>query len=234
MNVDWMLFSRYALVVGLCELIPLPLVDGWVANRFRRRLIRTQLSAADLQLPETDVRMLADTSAGGCLGIFFAIVMWPFRAILRTVLFVLQLNRVVNTFSEVVHHALLIHEALEIEALPGDAVHVRAAINRAVARVDTRIVDKALIGVLDLTRIQLLQLIGSTLGWARAGLDEAPDADQPLADRPEALSAALAAAVRAPGVESSLIERFRLEIPGGAEADEGPTTPSGAPAEPSA
>lgn len=212
MNLDWMLFSRFALMVALCELIPLPLVGGWVANRLRRRLVRIQLAGHQLQLPEPDVRMLADAPAGGCLGILLALVVWPFRALLRTVLFVLQLNRMVNIFSEVVHHALLIHEALEIKALPGDAVTVRAALNRAVATVDTRIVDKALLQGLDLTRIQLWRMIRSALGWARTEVDEQTEAVTPLQEQPEELSRTLAAAVRAPGVEAELVKRFRREI----------------------
>ena len=106
MAFDWLLVSRYALLVALCELIPVPLLDGWVSNLVRRRLTHVQLAQHGQSLPSKDVRMLSDAGAGGCLGILWSLIVWPFKKLLRTVLFVLQLNKMVNVFSEVAHRAL--------------------------------------------------------------------------------------------------------------------------------
>lgn len=219
-SFDWLLVSRYALLVSLCEWIPVPLMDAWVGNLLRRRLTHLQLAQHGLSgTPSSEVRMLADAGAGGCLGLLWSLVVWPFKKLLRTVLFVLQLNRMVNVFSEVVHRALLVHEALEHGALPGDAVAVRAAMNRSLARVDITVVDKAVLQGVALSRRHLWRTIASV--WRRMrseaqaerrqhALREADEA--PLSEASEDLSQALAEAVHTPGLEAELIRVFREEL----------------------
>jgi hypothetical protein len=214
---DWLLVSRYALLVALCELIPIPVVDGWVANLLRRRLVHVQLAQHELSLPTADVRMLADAGAGGCLGVLTSIVLWPIKKLLRTVLFVLQLNRMVNVVSEVVHHALLVHEALEQGALPGDAVAVRAAMNRALAKVDITVVDKAVFQGLALSRRTVWGALRSAFGRLRSEVaaergDEVVGEVEALPEGPEALSQALGEAVHTPVLEAELIRAFRREL----------------------
>jgi hypothetical protein len=229
-SFDWLLISRYALLVALCELIPVPVLDGWVANLVRRRLTHVQLAQHDVDLKGPDVRMLADAGAGGCLGILWSILLWPFKKVLRSVLFVLMINRMVNVASEVAHRALLVHEALEMEALPGDAVAVRAAMNRALAKVDVTVVDKAVFAGLASSRRKLWGALraGWSRMWSRAGAErrdeEVGEADEaPLPPVPEELSQALGEALHMPGIEAELIRVFRAELQrtGGAEPPEG-------------
>ncbi len=231
MPFDWLLISRYALLVALCELIPVPLLDGWVANLMRRRLTHVQLAQHDVRLPSADVRMLADSGAGGCLGILWSILVWPIKKVLRTVLFVLQIHRMVNVASEVAHRALLVHEALEREVVPGDVVAVRAAMNRALAQVDVTVVDKAVLSGLALSRRTLWQAMGA--GWSRLRSeaaaerrDEAVGAqdEAPLPPMPEELSQALGEALHTPGIEAELIRVFRAELMGPPPHDPDPTT----------
>ena len=219
MSVDWLLLSRYALLVALCELIPVPLLDGYVASRLRRRLTRIQLKRHRVELPNAEVAMLADATAGGCLGMLWSLIVWPFQRLLRILLFVLLINRIVNTFSEVVHRALLVHEALEMKVVPGDVVAVRAAMNRAATEVDTGVADKALFDVLHRSRRELWRLFRSLLPRTRAEAEEerhdAPvreGGELPLTDKGEALSRALADAVRVPGVQAELLHTFRREL----------------------
>lgn len=229
MSFDWLFISRYALLVALCELIPIPVLDSWVANLVRRRLTRVQLVQHQVELPSADVRMLADAGAGGCLGILWSILVWPIKKVLRTVLFVLQINRMVNVASEVAHRALLVHEALEREVVPGDVVAVRAAMNRALARVDVTVVDKAVFSGLALSRRTLWQAMRA--GWSRlraeAAAERRADAvgaqdEAPLPPMPEELSQALGEALHTPGIEAELVRVFRMELEGGPPHAPGP------------
>jgi len=241
MAFDWLLVSRYALLVALCELIPVPLLDGWVSNLVRRRLTHVQLAQHGQSLPSKDVRMLADAGAGGCLGILWSLILWPFKKLLRTVLFVLQLNKMVNVFSEVAHRALLVHEALELEVLPGDTTVVRAAMNRALARVDITVVDKAVFRGVALSRRTVWTAMKAAFGRLRAEAgaerrddDVVPRDEAPLPEMPEKLSQALGEAVHTPGVEAELVRAFREELErsvGGAGAEKGSTAEVGPDAE---
>ncbi len=222
MPVDWLLLSRYALLVGLCELIPVPLLDGFVASRLRRRLVRIQLREREVEVSGRDLRLLAEPPGGGCLGLVWSVLIWPFQRLLRTVLFVLMINRIVNTVSEVVHRSLLVHEALEAGAVPGDAAAVRAAMQRALEQVDTTVVDRAVFAVLSESRATLWRLFRAVWRRTRAetraemrderSVQPAPEEPQPLPAWPEEMSEALAEAVRAPGVRKELIEAFRSEL----------------------
>lgn len=217
-SFQWPLVSRYAFLVALAQLIPVPILDVMVENWIRRRLTHIQLAAWGIELPGKDVRMLGDSSAGGCLGLVWSVIVWPIKKLLRTVLFVLQLNAMVNVFSDVVHRALLVHEALEHGLIPGDAVQVRAAMNRALKDIDTRVVERGLASVFKQSRVGLLKLFLGERGRIREevraerGDVEVSDVDRaPLHDKAEAMTQALAAAAEVPGVQAELLRRFRKE-----------------------
>jgi len=206
-------------MVALAQLIPLPILDGIVENAIRRRLTRVQLASYELDLPAADVRMLADSGAGGCLGFLWSLIVWPFKKVLRTVLFVLQINAMVNVFSDVVHRALLQHEALEMGLLPGDSTHVRAAMNRALQQVDTRVVERGVGVVLKMSRRALMQLaMGERIRIreevrterAEAAVSDADTA--PLHAQAETITEALKAAVQVPGVQDDLLRHFAEEV----------------------
>ena len=105
--------------------------------------------------------------------------------------------------------------------LPGDAVAVRAAMNRALAKVDITVVDKAMYASLALSRRTLWQAMRS--GWARLRSEVAAERrdeavavrdEAPLPELPEELSQALGEALHTPGVEAALIRVFRAELAG--------------------
>ena len=217
MKFEWLLVSRYALLVSLCELIPIPLLDGFVATQLRRRLARIQLASQGISLPGPEVRALADAEGVGCLGMLWNLVTWPFQRLLRVVLFVLLVNRIVNTFSEVVHRALLIHDAMEVGVVPGNISRVSGAMRRASAQVDTGVVDRALFSVIAASRRQLWRIFRSILPVARSEA-RAERLHQPAAEpeawspESEAMSQALADAIRVPGVQAELVRTFRQEL----------------------
>jgi hypothetical protein len=218
MTFDWPLVARYALLCALCGLIPVPLVDGWVEDRLRRRLVRRLFAARGQRPSDADASMLADAAPVGCLGIIKKLVLWPFKKLLSTILFVLQLDSMANTFSDVVHRALLVHEALDRGDLPGDAVRVRAAMNRAMVGVDLRPARRAVAAAWTWSRGQagqvLLSLRARMRGEANSERAHEPvSADAaPLAGAAEQVSVALAEAVRVPGLADELIRRYQSEI----------------------
>lgn len=218
-SLDLLLVARYALLAALTRLIPIPILDALVETWLRRRLTRLQLKTFDVDAVTRDVAMLGDGDAGGCLGMIFSVISWPFRKLLFYLLWVLLIKAVVDTFSAVVARSVLLHEALTAGALPGDAVQVRAAMQRAKKGVDTRPLERAVGIVFRTTRGELWRLWRSARSRVRTearrerrheeGL--ADDAD-PLEDKLDRLAQALASAVWVPEVHRSLRVRLREEL----------------------
>ncbi|MFK7929727.1 MAG: hypothetical protein AB8H79_16160 [Myxococcota bacterium] len=142
--LDLVLVAQYALYVSLVKLLPVPVLDWLIEEALRKRLTRLQLRGFDLELPRRDIRLLASGDAGGCLGLMWSIVAWPFRRFLWYLLWVLLLKAMIDTFSDVVARSILVHEAAELGLLHDhSAVEVRAAIQRARRGVNTRPIERA-------------------------------------------------------------------------------------------
>lgn len=229
-DLDLLLVARYALLAALCHLIPIPLLDALADTFLRRRLTRLQLRAAQVEVPRKRVGMLSDGSAGGCLGLVWSVVSWPFKRALRYVIWVLLLKGMIDTFSDVVARAVMIHEALAIGALPGEARDVRVAMQRALARTNVKPLERAVGIVFRSSRGELLQLLRQARGRMRLEArrertGQATDASDsaPLSGELEPLSEALARALWVPEVHEALREQFReqavsLGLPGDADA----------------
>lgn len=217
--LDLMLVARYGLLVSLTHLIPIPVLDWLVEGWLRNRLTRVQLHGFEVDLPRKDVSMLASGDAGGCLGLVWSIVSWPFRRLLRYVLWVLIIKAMIDTFSDVVARAILVHEACAVEALPGDAVRVRAAMQRARRGLNTKPIERAVGIVYRSLRGQLWKLWRQARGRmrqesrrARRDEDWTAEDEAPLDAGLESVSEALARAVWVPEVHQSIRTRFREEL----------------------
>lgn len=217
--LDWLLLARYALLVALCALIPVPLVDRWVENALRRRLVRHQARRHGLELPVEAVRVLGDAPSGGCLGLLRAVVLWPIKKLLNTVLFVFSVKGIADTLSEVVHRALMLEEAIEAGWLGSEPPErIREAMDRALAHVDTRPLERSLNGALRDGRHHLNRVIWESVRIARArrahpvtALADAADADA-LGSGARATSVAMSAALQVSGLVPELIGWFRAEM----------------------
>jgi hypothetical protein len=218
--LDWMLVSRYALLISLVNLLPIPVVDWVLDTWLRRRLTRLQLRAYELTLPSKDVRMLGDANTSGCVGLVVSVAMWPFRRALRYFIWVLLVKSMVDTFSDVVHRAVLVHEAAGSGLLQTDTtVHLRAAMQRATKTVNTKPLERAigivfrstkgsLWGLLALARKSVRKLVGRDA--RRMDLDDR-DVD-PLNGALEPLSEALARAIWLPEIHERLRTKFHEEL----------------------
>ena len=216
--LDLLLVSRYALLVSLTHLIPIPIVDALAASLLRARLTRLQLQAAGIAATGRDTRMLGGASAGGCLGLLWSVVVWPIKKLLRYLLWVLLVKAMIDTFSDVVARAVLVDEAIRCGALPGPAVPVRAAMQRALRGVSTRPFERAVGLIFETTRGETwrwFQLARSAMRLRarseRAGADVASADRDPLAESLESVAQTLARAVWIPEVHEQIRAALRRE-----------------------
>lgn len=141
--LDLLLIARYALFVSLLRLLPIPVLDWYLESVLRRRLTRLQVAAFEVTPTRKEIGVLASADAGGCLGLLWSVLSWPFKRLLWYLLWVLLIKAMIDTFSDVVARAILVHEAGELGLLEYPALDVRAAIQRASRRANTRPIDRA-------------------------------------------------------------------------------------------
>ncbi len=219
-EIDWLLIGRYALLIALTTLIPVPLLDRGVENFLRRRLVRAVAARHGVALEETAVATLGNAPSGGCAGCVWSVVMFPFRKILRTVLLVFAVKAIADIAMEVAARAFLLEEALELGFLPGDADRVRVAMDRSLAAVDTRPLERNLLGIFRDHTNDLNRVVWHATRVARAELGER-EREAALADAIEAdalgsgareMTAAMGAALRGAPVMPELLAWFRAEL----------------------
>jgi hypothetical protein len=215
-RIDWLLVGRYALLAGLCDLIPLPIVDRWAANVLRRRMVRGVARRHGVELPPDALSTLGDAAGGGCLGLLLGIVLWPIKKLLKTVTIAFQVKGIADTISEVVHRALLVEEALERGWLPGDADRIRGAMDLALAHIDTRPIERSLMGALRDGRHHLNRVIWESVRIARARRDRPAEAVADAAEAEglgtDADTLAMNAALSVKGLVPELVGWFRAEM----------------------
>jgi len=211
-SIDWLLIGRYALLIALTALIPLPMLDTGVENYLRRRLVRKIAGRHEIELSDEDVVTLAHAPSGGCMGCAWSILGWPIRKVLKTVFFVWQAKSIADAASEAIHRALMLEEAFDVGWLPGDAQVVRKAMDKSLDSVDTRVVERQIAGVFQDHTNDLNKLIFQTTQMARAdAIAAAVEADQ-LGSGAAGLTNAMTAALRGAGVVPELIQWFRAEM----------------------
>ena len=167
-----------SLQIGLCPLIPVPLLDDWARDFLRRRLVARMIAEeqSSLELDAKDLQHLAcgtPPPGRGCLaGCFFLAFVKPllfvaakvFRKVFRKIFFFLTVKDCVDRFSRTVHEAWLIRHALRLEALPSTGVEkIRAEIDAVLVQADPRPIERILTGVLRGSR-RVLGKAGKDLG----------------------------------------------------------------------
>lgn len=217
--LDPLLVARYGLMISLTHLIPIPVLDWLIEGWLRKRLTKVQLDAMGIEVKGRDATMLGGGDAGGCLGLIWSVITWPFSRLLRYLLWVLIVKAMIDTFSDVVARAILVHEAAVVGALPGDAIQVRAAMQRARRGLNTKPIERAVGIVYRSLRGQLWKLWRDArqrmrLETRRARADaDATEADRaPLEDRLESVSEMLARALWVPETHEEIRRRFREEL----------------------
>jgi hypothetical protein len=150
----------YSLVAGACPLIPVPLLDDWILDRVRRRLIARLASSRSVDLGTVRLQALADRDptdwsaeglARGCLRrLFVAPVKFVYKRIIRKlfrkILFVLSIKDAVDEVSVTFHHAWLLRHALDRSRSPktvSAARALRAEVDHVCKELDPRPVESA-------------------------------------------------------------------------------------------
>ncbi len=219
-EIDWLLLGRYATLITLATLIPIPIIDLRVENFFRRRMVRAIADRHGVELPPSAISKLGDRPSGGCLGCLGSILLWPFRKVLRTLLVVFQAKALADTTSEVVHRGLMLEEALTEGWIPSvENDHVRGAMEQALAKVDTRPVERALRGTLRDHRDDLTAVVREAVRVARSrravrpreAVADAADADA-LGEGADEISAAMKASFQKAGLVPEVLYWFRSKM----------------------
>lgn len=238
-EIDWLLVGRYALLIALTTLIPVPLLDRGVENLLRRRLVRAQAKRHGLELEETAVATLANTPTGGCLGCLWSVVLFPFRKILKTILIVFQVKAIADVASEVAARSFMLEEAFELGFLPGDADRVRVAMDKSLVSVDTRPLERNIIGIFQDHTNELNRVVWEATRIAKAEMTE-KQREHALADAIEAdelgsgareMTAAMGSALRGAPVMPELLAWFRAELGEVPDQVPGPVEPELLPAD---
>ena len=212
---DPLLVGRYAVLIAMCELIPIPIVDGMVENRLRRALVRAQAARHELALDEEQVRLLADRPSGGCRGMVLGVLWWPIKKLLKTLTTIFMVKGIVDVASEVVHRALMFDEAATQGWLPSQVDRVRASMDTALTHVDTRLIERRLMGKLREPKGRFNQAVWETAQAARRGEVVATANEGDAGPGLTGLSEAVMGAASTPGLVPEVLHWFKLAFDDG-------------------
>lgn len=168
-----------SLLCGLCPLLPIPIVDDLVLARMRRRMVEHLVGRWQVALTPAQLALLS--SGGRKLGVGRLVLkaaIYPFKKMLRKILYFLAIKDAVDTFSLLFHQGYLVHAALAYGALerggPADDARVAAAaaaVHGTLAATNTRPLRRLLIGVMRNSR----DLVRGTVRWLAARLGRRRD-----------------------------------------------------------
>ena len=143
---------RYAVLAGLCPLLPIPFLDNVLVGMFRSRMIRGQVRDAGLEPAPQQADLLAfEPRPIRLLGCVLGLIWMVIKKIFRKLVYIFAVKDCVDTTSLVMHHGWLFQYALDRGILDqgtftddNEAIRrVRDAVRTATERVDPRPVNKA-------------------------------------------------------------------------------------------
>ena len=143
---------RYAVLAGLCPLLPIPFLDNVLVGMFRSRMIRGQVRDAGLEPDPLQADLLAfEPQPIRLLGCLLGLIWMVVKKIFRKLVYIFAVKDCVDTTSMVMHHGWLFQYALDQGILDqgtftdgNEAIRrVRDAVRTATDRVDPRPVNKA-------------------------------------------------------------------------------------------
>lgn len=124
--------NRYALLAGLCALVPLPFVDQLLRRQVLKRAYGDLAEAAGVDLPPDAHKELLRERSNLLLGCLIAVVWWPIKKLFRTVIFVLLVKDALDWVAEAAVRIRMVQEALDRGLLPAHATAVSDAMDASV------------------------------------------------------------------------------------------------------
>jgi len=162
-----------SLLGALCPLLPVPIVDDIALARMRRRMVERLASRWGVTLTPGQLAWLAGGGRPFSVPRFLGkALIYPFKELLRKILYFLAIKDAVDTFSLLFHQGYLLHAALAKGFLRGpspDDAHVWAvttAVHGTLTATDTRPLRQLLLGVLRNSR----RLVRAAVRWLGARL----------------------------------------------------------------
>lgn len=149
-----------AAIVGASTLVPLPLVDDWIASLSRRHLVATTLARHGRSVPVSDLKHLYD-DGGSLIGLPWrmakAIILAPINIILKKVLVVFAARDFALAVGKTIALGHTLERALERggfrdedthEKRRDDAARLRKALDKALVGVDMRVLQRTTAAVI--------------------------------------------------------------------------------------
>jgi hypothetical protein len=141
---------KYAVLVGLTPLIPLPFLDDLAQQHFERRLIARLLREHQIPPDDDHASALAaplPSPHGAVLGCLLTLVLYPLKKLFRKLFFFLEIKRAIDLVSTTysLGYALdhVLGAGLYVPGGPLAPVELRGALERALARVGTSPIEMA-------------------------------------------------------------------------------------------
>ena len=123
--------SQQVLGIALTPLIPLPFVDGFIRTRLLRAIYSRLGEQGGRPLDTAALKHLTEFRGSLVLGCIFAVLWWPIRKFVRTLVYVLTLKECVDVLGDAAMRVAMVKAAVEAGALPQHAKEVRDAMERA-------------------------------------------------------------------------------------------------------
>ncbi len=140
--------GRYAVMAAFTELIPVPFLDSWCQAIVLRGMIEELAKARGVTLEDPARRTIVDPPRIGCFGLFFAVIWWGVKKLVRTILIVLEGKYMVDTGVRAWHVGLLLDHLMETGRMTGkqDPAAIRRALDRTLAAVEIRPIERGIRG----------------------------------------------------------------------------------------
>ncbi|MCS6899999.1 MAG: hypothetical protein RMJ98_21340, partial [Myxococcales bacterium] len=140
---------KYAILVGMTPLIPLPFLDDIAQSYFEQRMIERLARAHRLSLTPAQIDDLSvQPDPSGCVkGCLLNLLLYPLKKILRKLFFFLEIKRTVDLVATTYAKGYVLDRVLArglcAPAGPHSPAQVRGATERALARVGTSPIELA-------------------------------------------------------------------------------------------
>jgi hypothetical protein len=140
---------KYAILVGMTPLIPLPLLDDLAQGYFERRMFERLVASHQITMTEAQIDGLgAPADPAGCVkGCFTALLLYPLKKILRKIFFFLEIKRTVDLIASTYARGMLLDRMLQrrlcAPAGPHEPARIRQATDQALQRVGTSPIELA-------------------------------------------------------------------------------------------